>query len=246
MEGKRVDVAERLTRLASLPDVVVSDKDRWQPSGRPVHKSGSWDTTPSDEVDFARPNDLVPPETLGRLQTWWLVVQSPRTRMPTWDLVATCTIRDSPGLLLVEAKAYDRELSVSGKTAPTSSNGRRNHERIGVAIEEANRGLALANGRPWALSRDSHYQLSNRFAWAWKLASLGVPVVLVYLGFLNAVEMTDRGSPFESGDKWDSILMDHSSGLVHCGSWDEWLEIGDVPMIPVVRSYDQPFEPGLH
>jgi hypothetical protein len=44
----------------------------------------------------------------------------------------------------------------------------------------------------WTLSRDSHYQLTNRFAWAWKLASMGVPVVLGYLGFQGAAEMKDR------------------------------------------------------
>ena len=32
--------------------------------------------------------------------------------------------------------------------------------------------------------------MSNRFAWAWKLADLGVPVVLVYLGFFRALFMT--------------------------------------------------------
>jgi crotonobetainyl-CoA:carnitine CoA-transferase CaiB-like acyl-CoA transferase len=31
----------------------------------------------------------------------------------------------------------------------------------------------------WSLSVDSHYQICNRFAWAWKIASLGVPVVLI-------------------------------------------------------------------
>ena len=63
-----------------------------------------------------------------------------------------------------------------------------NHNQIGDAIQQANHGLEpLLPG--WDLSRDSHYQLSNRFAWSWKIASMGVPVVLVYLGFLNADEM---------------------------------------------------------
>ncbi|MCZ2112928.1 MAG: hypothetical protein LC131_03705, partial [Anaerolineae bacterium] len=33
------------------------------------------------------------------------------------------------------------------------------------------------------LRRDGHYQLSNRIAWAWKMAACGVHVVLMYLGF---------------------------------------------------------------
>ena len=96
------------------------------------------------------------------------------------------------------------------------------------------------NGRPWALSRDSHYQLSNRFAWAWKLASLGIPVVLVYLGFLSAIEMTDLGQPLRSGDEWKAVLMDHCDGIVDRKSWGEWLDIGGVPMVALVRAYDQP------
>jgi hypothetical protein len=64
-----------------------------------------------------------------------------------------------------------------------------------------------------AISRDSHYQMSNRFAWSWKLAEYGIPVVLVYLGFLNASEMVDRGDPFANQDSWESLVMAHSSPL---------------------------------
>ena len=42
----------------------------------------------------------------------------------------------------------------------------------------ARNGLSAATGLQWGLSRDDHYQLSNRFAWCWKLATLGIPVVL--------------------------------------------------------------------
>jgi len=56
-------------------------------------------------------------------------------------------------------------------------------------------GKLVGNLRPrwkWQLSRDSLYQLANRFAWAWKIASLGVPVALVYLGFIAADQMKGR------------------------------------------------------
>ncbi len=206
VDGERDEVAQRLTALVDLPGVSVSADDRCQPRGRPVHMDGSWDTTPSDEVDLA----------------------------------ATCTISDRPGLLLMEAKAYSAELSSAGKTLPRTPNGWRNHERIGAAIAEANEGLGPASGGPWALSRDSRYQISNRFAWAWKLATLGVPVVLVYLGFLNAEEMADLGRTFRSEEEWNSVLIDHSDGIVDPRSWGKWLDIGGTPMIPVVRAYDQP------
>ena len=243
VDGERGDVAERLTRLVNLPDVAVSATDRWQPHGRPVQRDGSWDTTPSDEADLARSNDLLSPDVRRQLRSWWLEVQSRRSRTPIWDLAATCTVRGRSSLLLVEAKAHAEELSPAGKSLPSTPNGWRNHERIGAAIGEAAAGLSAATRKSWAISRDSHYQLSNRFAWAWKLASLGIPVMLVYLGFLDAIEMTDRGQPFRSEDEWTSVLMDHCDGIVDQKSWGEWHDIGGTPMIPVVRAYDQPFEP---
>ena len=241
VDGEKDEVAQRLTALVDLPAVSVSADDRWQPRGRPVHMDGSWDSTPSDEVDLAGPNDLVSHDVQLELRSWWLEVHG-RARTPVWDLAATCTISDRPGLLLVEAKAHAAELSPAGKALPRTPNGWRNHERIDAMIAEANEGLGLASGGPWALSRDSRYQISNRFAWAWKLASLGVPVVLAYLGFLNAVEMADIGQPFRSKDEWKAVLTDHSDGIVDQKSWGEWLDIGGTPMIPVVRAYEQPFE----
>ena len=95
----------------------------------------------------------------------------------------------------------------------------------------------------WSLSRDHHYQLSNRFAWAWKLASLGVPVVLVYLGFLGAEEMHDVGTPFQTTDDWAGTLMRHAAGTVPDSCWERQLFHGDVSMRAVVRSWKQPFPP---
>lgn len=46
----------------------------------------------------------------------------------------------------------------------------------------------------------SFYQVSNRIAWGWRLASLGVPVTVLYLGFVQ-----DRYWPrdrFESNEDW--------------------------------------------
>jgi len=104
--------------------------------------------------------------------------------------VSTCKIAGRDGLLLIEAKAHDRELEEEGKRPGDSDN----HKQIGAAIEEANRELnAIIPG--WHLSRYSHYQLSNRFTWAWKLAALGTPTILAYVGFLGATEMVDQGQP---------------------------------------------------
>jgi hypothetical protein len=56
--------------------------------------------------------------------------------------------------------------------------------------------------------------MSNRFAWTWKLTECGIPVVLVYLGFLNASEMADLGEPFSSQDSWEALVMTHSAPLL--------------------------------
>jgi hypothetical protein len=46
-----------------------------------------------------------------------------------------------------------------------SDNSKRNHAQIGRAISAASLGLKdTMDG--WNLSRDSYYQLANRFAWA--------------------------------------------------------------------------------
>ncbi len=88
-----------------------------------------------------------------------------------------------------------------------------------MAIQEANAGLEpIVPG--WSLSRDSHYQLSNRFAWSWKIAELGTPVILVYLGFLNAGEMIDQGPPFHSAREWNDVVRSYARGVVPDDAWD--------------------------
>jgi hypothetical protein len=49
-----------------------------------------------------------------------------------------------------------------------------NHERIGMAISEAT-SILQAVVPDVSLSRDYCYQFANRIAFAWKLASMGVP-----------------------------------------------------------------------
>jgi hypothetical protein len=172
------------------------------------------------------------------VRAWWLAVIKPTTNTPNWDMVAKATFDDGrEGLVLVEAKAHVNELSTGGKPyrkdGPKTSSPE-NHERIGVAIAEANMALnAIEPG--FAISRDSHYQLSNRFAWAWKIASMGVPVVLVYLGFLNCEEMR---KPFTSAEDWDSVMRGHAKGIIPEVAWDQELVVAGTPMRAMIRSHD--------
>jgi hypothetical protein len=154
--------------------------------------------------------------------------------------------------VLVEAKAHSAEVKTDGKSArrkpaeakaDTSSvrvgpdNSARNHDHIVGACREASDAL---NGvlPGWALSTESHYQLCNRFAWSWKLASLGIPVVLVYLGFLHAEEMRDQGLPLDSAEDWDRLVRDHSHGIVPPSVWDRAISIQGTSVRGVIRSME--------
>jgi hypothetical protein len=147
----------------------------------------------------------------------------------------TATVCGVEGLVLVEAKAHSNELKRDGHGARHSENAK----KIRAAIDSANGALNEAGGR-WNLTCDSHYQLANRFAWCWKLASLGVPVVLVYLGFLNASEMDGQGDPFSSADSWEQAVRAHARELVPEDVWGHPLHVESTPLIPLIRSLEIP------
>ena len=85
--------------------------------------------------------------------------------------------------------------------------------------------------------------MSNRFAWAWKLTDLGVPVVMIYLGFLNADEMGGRGSnPIVDHATWEAMVKTHSRALCPTEVWGRQWPLKGMPLIPLIRSR----EIGLH
>lgn len=168
-----------------------------------------------------------------QLIEWWLAVHR-NMRLPSWDIISTCTIEGRPGLVLVEAKANAAELKPVD--ACTSTNPE-NLNQIRQAIAGAGAGLnSLLPG--WGLQANSHYQLCNRFAWAWKLASMGVPVVLVYLGFLNADEMADVGRSFTSLRDWTECVRAYAEGVVPGDAWERRLDVYGTPMRAVIRAID--------
>lgn len=242
MDGPREIIADRLTRLIGLPDAAVSPGDKWMPRGRPMQRlDGTWDMTPAEEAKLSEPNDMIPPPEQEQLKTWWLA-HTGKANIPNWDIASTCRIEGIGGLLLIEAKAHDEELrgEEGGKTLNTeaSKNSFANHLQIGRAIADSAAYLQRATQLPCAVSRDNRYQMSNRFASACKLAELGYPVILVYLGFLNAHEMADQGQLLRTPEQWQDLVKSHSAPLFPPAVWNQRWKLHGQPFAPLIRSLD--------
>ena len=230
--GSRDIVATSLTALIS-PWGQVRPSDFWMPDG--------FDNINEAQLHMA--SQLVNTNISKKLQDWWLSSVIGDGRTPNWDIASTCQIEGKQGLMLVEAKAHDDELhkeTVGRSLEPNqSAESIKNHEQIGDAICEANAELnQILPG--WNLSRDSHYQIVNRFAWSWKLAKLGVPVILVYLGFLNAKDMQDRGNIFTSDEDWRKLVLSHSNTIIPPGVWENRLNCQGFAFIPLIRTTECP------
>lgn len=223
-DGTDAAVAARITKLVQPFAIIDPARHTWMPRGlySPM------------EAKLGEADDFLSPDQREQVTTWWLAVRG-RANTPNWDLATTATIDGREGLVLIEAKAHSGELKTDGQGAGNQAN----RERIGKAVAEANQALSALGGN-WALSCDSHYQLANRFAWSWKLASLGIPVVLIYLGFLNADEMSDQGDPFATSEAWTRAVRDHARGIVPEHSWEQRIDIGGIPINPVIRSLELP------
>ena len=232
-------VATRLTALVA-PFANVAASDRWMPQG----------LDDIAEATLPEAERLLPQDVRRELKRWWLVAASNNTRTPNWDIASTCTIEGKAGIVLIEAKAHDQELikEETGKRnieAPVSGDSRRNLMRIDWAIRDASAALTEETQLTWALSRDWNYQMSNRLAWAWKLTDLGIPVVLVYLGFLNADEMKDRGQPLADDADWQNLVKRHSRVLFPATVWNHSWMCGGQPFIPLIRSLEMPLSDGV-
>jgi hypothetical protein len=192
-----------LLKLVEPTGAKITSNSRWAPMGYKFPDEArleSWGPTA-----FAHP-------AWEALHCWWLA--APRAaNTPNWDLAACVEIEGRSGLILVEAKANVAEMSTAGKDAPGASEASRaNHEQIGRAIEEARCAL-MAIAPDIAIRRESHYQLSNRLAFAWKLASLGIPVVLVYLCFLGDTGICDVSPPFKDAEHWERMFRAYIKGV---------------------------------
>jgi hypothetical protein len=199
-----------------------------------------WMPTASDPTEAKLDRNgkaLLPrPGLADELGDWWLDHRN-GANTPNWDIAAKCTIGGQPGLVLVEAKANVPELKVEGKGAPEAGNPRSqaNHNKIGTAIDHARAELdRVAPGI--LIARDTHYQLSNRVAVAWKLASLGVPVVLIYLGFTGDEGIRDAGEPFKDEPHWIKVMDEYMKPVLPTGFTDRDIPCGKAAFRMIVRA----------
>ena len=214
----RPDVARFLNHLTPS-DVSVTETHQRSPNG------------------FTEPNEAKLAETVGflsdanrkLLEGWWLAKPG-SANTPNWDLVSECDYTGTSGLVLIEAKAHHAEFTNSDNCGAGSDN----LPRIQQAIAEANDAWnAIVPG--FSLSTNRKYQLSNRFAFAWKVASLGVPVVLVYLGFLNAEDMSGY-KLLTSDEDWESCARTGGKSHVPESVWNRTFHINETPLTVLIRS----------
>jgi len=236
-DGSDQEVAARLSGLLA-PFASVSASDRWMPRGFEM----------VEECQLHRRSRVHDSELCDRLATWWLPADQLTDRTPNFDITATCLVDGRPGIVLVEAKAHDNELIresagrkiTSSETKEQQPRRESSHKTIGAAIDQARAGLSAETGLGFGISRDACYQLSNRFAWAWKLADSGFPVVLVYLGLLNAEDMAKDGRPFHTHEEWEQLVRSHSAAVVPDAIWNRKWTVSGQPFIPIIRSMSQP------
>jgi hypothetical protein len=217
-----------LTEMLKPVGVVIPPSATYLPKGY----ASPWEAR-LDTLDAGLP---VVQGVREQLRDWWLEHHR-GANTPNWDLVVECEIEGRPGLVLVEAKANWPELTVHGKSSKPedSPNSHANHRRIRQAIAEARAGLeVVAPGIDIRI--DSHYQLANRVAFLWKLATLGIPTVLVHLGFTGDEGIRDAGAPFEDDADWRRAFSDYTKDQIPASMLERRLELGAAPAWFVVRS----------
>ena len=142
-------------------------------------------------------------EKLGKdIESFWLASVTKNTKTPEWDLISTCTLNGKKGILLVEAKAHRLEIEIERKPEKIALDFGKNFEKKKQNFIHINEDLNKSfPGIDLSVEKCS--QMSHHIAHAWWLASRGIPVVLLYLGFLNADEKKRRSKRnYHSDEDW--------------------------------------------
>lgn len=206
----------------------VCEYDNWMPKNIHLQKEAELKYFLKYNFDYLLYNKIV---------KWWLHVDA---TTPNWDIISTCTISGKRALLLVEAKAHWSELENESKgkmlDSNASKNSKLNHAQIGNAITQANTEInKIISGV--SISHNKCYQLSNRVAHAWWLASQGIPVVLMYLGFCNVFDMNDGSYRLLATDNdWQTCFTNHIKQVGVDNIIDKWVNCGKGEFITIFRS----------
>jgi hypothetical protein len=197
-----VDFFSKMTAVLVQVDGIVPPSARVRPSGH--EDSSEWDLRAFCRGSSPEGFDVEP------LDEWWA---SKTYRGPTWDLLAECSIAGRPGYILVEAKAHESELQRQGKPADVaaSDQSKTNHRRIAECLERSQEWFRSSVDRRCRICVDSHYQLANRLSAAETLASCGVPVVLLYLGFTGDTYFRDY---LKDDSHWQRVMGAYLDGVV--------------------------------
>lgn len=203
MHIKREAFTKELANLINISglDVKITSKDWWRPDC--TLDGGVY---PEEVTTQGIHKSILYPEHKKEISEWW--IKHPKgANTPNWDFISGANIEGVQGLIIIEAKSHKNEIKKDGKILQNGSSDKseENHIHIRQAIEEAKNRLSK-NYKGINISIDNHYQLSNRIAYAWKFATLGIPIMLIYLGFINDMEMEDIGEPFKSADEWNEFM----------------------------------------
>src|SRR3954464_1816520 len=209
--GSRKHVLDLVSRddVASALTLLVHDVNGTVDRAHRVRPIGYSDAVESDLRSFCRtcaPAGL----DLRGIDEWWV---NEDYKGPTWDLITECTIGGRYGYLLVEAKAHESELQRGGKSqeAGASEQSQANHRRIAECLNKTQAWFRSNVDGECNISIDSHYQLANRLSAAEALASCGVPVILLYLGFTGDTYFTDH---FRDDAHWQRVMGSYLDGVV--------------------------------
>lgn len=204
LEGN--DFRERLQRVFNGTAVRLAESPLPQPIGRGGSKE--WAEYDIETYLSRRPIEGWSSELP---QCWWI---KGRGNRPKWDLLCHARVFDEPGLLLAEAKAHEGELGWPGKRLSPSAKlaSKDNHARIAGCVKQANDALDKLCDGVFGLDMHSHYQLGNRIAYAWKLAHLGLHVVLLYLGFTD--DQYFHADYIRDDAHWQRVMGGYFQGVI--------------------------------
>jgi hypothetical protein len=199
---------------------------------------------PSESRLFDADSPFLDNDRKDKIRQWWLTYDG---NIPNWDLIIQAASPQGPALVLVEAKAhigeFDRKPKSWGHRDDRDAQARTdaNHLQIQRAIAEASSALSRLHAGI-SISCDHHYQLSNRIAMAWKLASIGIPNALIFLGFTGDREIAAEGEYFADHDHWHDAFSDYLGGTFPMNLLEKDIFLGAASFrllsrsLPVIRS----------